>query len=364
MKLFLYADKKIKNFLPLTYLRSFSSLRLGFFKIKDYFKFLYPDWEIIEIDKLPQNLEKGFYFLLRFLPKEKIKDLKDNFVFKYQDQIVGFYIKDDKEKKEMNIEGFLLDNLWDLIKCQKEFRPMWQPPFENKEFIYEIPFKVYGKKDLVFLSKKAKIFGELILNTEKGPIVIEDEVVLKGFNYFEGPCYLDKKTVVDSCKIRPFTTIGYACRISGEIEASVFLDFVNKHHEGFIGHSYIGSWVNFGAYTTNSDLKNNYSSVKIKIKNNVYDTKMLKFGCVIGDHTKTAIGSLIPTGAIFGICVNIKKGGFCERFYPSFYWDKNKKWEFNKLIATIEKVMARRGEKLNKEYRELLKRIYEKKRSI
>ncbi|MEO0119300.1 MAG: hypothetical protein ABIK60_02000 [candidate division WOR-3 bacterium] len=364
MKLFLYADEKIKNFLPLTYLRSFSSLRLGFFKIKDYFKFLYPNWEIIEIDKLPKNLEKGFYFLLRFLPKEKIRGWEGNFIFKYQNQIVGFYIKDEKEKKEINVDGFLLDNLWDLIRCQKEFPFIWQPPFKNNKFIYEIPFKVYGKKDLVFLSKKAKIFGELILNTEKGPIVIEDEVILKGFNYIEGPCYLDKKTIVDNCKIRPFTTVGYNCRISGEIEASVLLDFVNKHHEGFIGHSYIGSWVNLGAYTTNSDLKNNYSSVKIKIRNKVYDTEMLKFGCVIGDHTKTAIGTLIPTGAIFGICVNIKKGGPCEKFYPSFYWDKNKKWKFDKLITTIEKVMARREEKLNKEYKKLLKKIYEKRRAI
>ncbi|MEM2175503.1 MAG: hypothetical protein QXI58_07805, partial [Candidatus Micrarchaeia archaeon] len=158
-------------------------MRLGFFKIKDYFKFLYPNWEIIEIDKLPKNLEKGFYFLLRFLPKEKIRGWEGNFIFKYQNQIVGFYIKDEKEKKEINVDGFLLDNLWDLIRCQKEFPFIWQPPFKNNKFIYEIPFKVYGKKDLVFLSKKAKIFGELILTTEKGPIVIEDDVILKGFNY-------------------------------------------------------------------------------------------------------------------------------------------------------------------------------------
>ncbi|MCS7249672.1 MAG: hypothetical protein N2323_00480 [candidate division WOR-3 bacterium] len=365
MKLFLYGDKKLKNFLPLTYLRSFSSLRLGFFKIIDYFKNLFPEFEIFEIDKLPKNLEKGLCLLIRFLPKERIENLKENFIFKYQNQIVGYYIYDNKkEKKEKNIDGFLLENLWDLIKCQKEFLNLWQRPFEKEEFEKEFPFKIFGNKELVFISKKAKILGEAILNVEKGPILIAEEVVLKGFNYLEGPCYIDKNTIIDNAKIRSFTTIGKNCRISGEIEASIFLDFVNKHHEGFIGHSYIGSWVNLGAYTTNSDLKNNYSSVKIKIKNKTYDTKMLKFGCVIGDHTKTAIGTLIPTGAVFGICVNIKKGGPAEKFYPSFYWDKNKKWEFEKLIKTIEIVMARRGEKLDNKHIELLRKIYEDKRRL
>lgn len=365
MKLFLYSDEKIKNFLPLTYLRDFSSLRLGFFKIIDYFKNLFPNWEILEVNRLPKNLEKGLYLLNRFLPKGRLEDLKENFVFKYQNQIVGYYIIDNKkDKKEKNIEGFLLENLWDLIKCQTEFLPIWQRPFKKEEFRKDIPFKFFGDKELIFISKKAEILGEVILNPEKGPIVI-DQVVLKGFNYLEGPCYIDKNTIVDNAKIRPFTTIGKDCRISGEVEASIFLDFVNKHHEGFIGHSYIGSWVNLGAYTTNSDLKNNYSSVKVKIGNKTYDTKMLKFGCIIGDHTKIAIGTLIPTGAIFGICVNIKEGGPAEKFYPSFYWDKNKKWEFKKLIKTMEIVMARRGEGLDNKYRELLRKIYEdKKRPI
>ncbi|MEO0088367.1 MAG: hypothetical protein ABIK77_04275 [candidate division WOR-3 bacterium] len=361
MKLFLYQDEKIKNFLPLTYLRSFSSLRLGFFKIIDYFKNLFPKTAIWEIDKLPINLERGYYLLIRFLPRERLEDWQENITFKYQGQVVGYYqYNDKKERREINLDGFLLENLWDLIKCQTEFSPIWQKSFRKEKLARNFSFRIYGRKDLVFINKNTKILGELILNLEKGPIIIE-EATLKGFNYLEGPCYIGKNTVIDNAKIRSFTTIGENCRISGEIEASVFLDFVNKHHEGFIGHSYIGSWVNLGAYTTNSDLKNNYSSVKIKIKNKIYDTKMLKFGCVIGDHTKTAIGTLIPTGAILGICVNIKKGGPCEKFYPSFYWDKNKKWDFKRLIKTMEIVMARRGEKLKKEDRELLKKIYEKK---
>jgi UDP-N-acetylglucosamine diphosphorylase/glucosamine-1-phosphate N-acetyltransferase len=364
MKLFLYSDPKLKNFLPLTYLRDFSELRLGFFKIIDYFKFLFPLLEVEKIDKIKR--EKGLYFLVRFLPAKKIENFKENLIFKFQNQVVGYLVVDEQEKaKEEVIDGFLLENLWDLICCQKEFLPIWQIPFSPERFLDDFSFKVFGKKELVFISQKAKILGELILNTEKGPIVIDDDVILKGFNYLEGPLYIDKKTVVDNGKIRAYTTIGYDCRISGEIEASIFLDFVNKHHEGFIGHAYIGEWVNLGAYTTNSDLKNNYSEVKVKIKRKIYNTKMLKFGCVIGDHTKTAIGTLIPTGAVWGICVNIKKGGPCEKFYPSFYWDKNKKWEFKKLIATISKVMARRNRTLTEEEIKKLKKIYEdKKRPI
>ncbi|MEO0105679.1 MAG: hypothetical protein ABIK46_06135, partial [candidate division WOR-3 bacterium] len=88
MKLFLYQDEKIKNFLPLTYLRSFSSLRLGFFKIIDYFKNLFPKTAIWEIDKLPINLERGYYLLIRFLPRERLEDWQENITFKYQGQVV------------------------------------------------------------------------------------------------------------------------------------------------------------------------------------------------------------------------------------------------------------------------------------
>uniref|UniRef100_A0A7V3ZUU1 Glucose-1-phosphate thymidylyltransferase n=1 Tax=candidate division WOR-3 bacterium TaxID=2052148 RepID=A0A7V3ZUU1_UNCW3 len=361
MKLFLYSDKKIKNFLPLTYLRSFSQLRLGCFKIIDYFKFLFPFLKVEEA--FEKKKEKGLYFLVRFLPQKKIEDFNENLIFKFQNQVVGYLVVDEKGKtKEKTIDGFLLENLWDLIRCQKEFFPIWQIPFPKENFLDNFSFKVFGNRELVFISKTAKILGDLILNTEKGPIIIDDDVILKGFNYLEGPLYIDKKTVIDNCKIRPYTTIGYNCRISGEIEASIFLDFANKHHEGFIGHAYIGEWVNLGAFTSNSDLKNNYSEIKVKIKRKVYNTKMLKFGCVIGDHTKTAIGTLIPTGAVFGICVNIKKGGPAQKFYPSFYWDKNKKWEFKKLVATIRKMMARREQTLTEEEVKKLKKIYEDKK--
>ena len=131
-----------------------------------------------------------------------------------------------------------------------------------------------------------------------------------------------------------------------------------------MGHSYVCEWVNLGAITTNSDVKNDYSQVKVYIKGQLTDTNSTKVGCFIGDHTKTSIGTLLNTGSNFGIMSNIMStGGVLPKFIPSFCWFVNnrvlKGYGFKMFVKTAEMVMSRRDRKMTEDEKKLLEYTYQ-----
>lgn len=193
------------------------------------------------------------------------------------------------------------------------------------------------------LEEGACVEAGVVIDCRKGPVTVTRNALLKGPTLVEGPCYVGAECIVDSARLRAGTVLGEYCRVGGEVEASVFHAYVNKHHEGFIGHAYLGEWVNLGAMTTNSDLKNNYSEVRVVLSGEEHVTGLTKFGCIVGDHTKTAIGTLIPTGAMIGIFANILGGGLCSKNVPSFSWGESEVYALSRLTSTAERVMARRG---------------------
>ena len=101
----------------------------------------------------------------------------------------------------------------------------------------------------------------MVADTTGGPVVIDREAVVTAFTRLEGPCYIGPRTQVHGAKIRAGTTLGPDCRIGGEVEASIVQGHSNKYHDGFLGHAYLGEWVNLGAGTQNSDLRNDYGEV-------------------------------------------------------------------------------------------------------
>lgn len=144
---------------------------------------------------------------------------------------------------------------------------------------------------------------------------------------------------------------------------SIFLGYSNKYHEGFLGHSYAGEWVNLGALTTNSDLKNNYGNIKVFLNGKNIDTGLVKVGSMIGDHVKTGIGTLLNTGINIGFGSNLFGGGMIkEKFIPSFYWGGVQgfsEYEFGKMIDTAEKVIKRRNKKLTSKEKRLFSILFE-----
>ena len=213
----------------------------------------------------------------------------------------------------------------------------------------------------IVIGKGSRIDPYAVIDAREGPVIIGEKVRIKSNSVIEGPAYIGSETVIDGAIIRGGTSIGKSCRIGGEVEASIILSYTNKHHEGFLGHSYLGSWINLGALTTNSDLKNNYHPVRIRYKGKEFETGLLKVGCFIGDHVKTGIGTLIPTGGIIGPCTNIFGGGMIDRYVPAFRWGRPgsyEEYEIEKLIDTARTVMARRGVSLTKGYERVIRAVH------
>src|SRR5207248_4742174 len=121
-------------------------------------------------------------------------------------------------------------------------------------------------------------------DTTRGPVVIDRHAVITAFSRLEGPCYIGPHTHILGATIRAGTTLGPHCRIGGEVEASIIQGYTNKYHDGFLGHSYVGSWVNLGAGTHNSDLRNDYGPVTVTVAGRRVDTGRTKIGCYLGDH--------------------------------------------------------------------------------
>ncbi|MCD6232331.1 hypothetical protein J7K28_06905 [Candidatus Aerophobetes bacterium] len=398
----IFEDKKTKNFYPLTLTRPVFDLRCGITTL--YEKLIKRNGEEVYL-VCREYLREVISQKLRRARVNKLEELKmrDLFfvngrVLSFEDEIglegdeeIGISGEDiiyarlnqgtlkslsfvhpeeieevlnrAKEKvKVREVKAKIARYLWDLVNwngeaIEEDFKEKGKVGVEGevKEGVYLIsPEKIY-------IGKGTKIEPGVILNAAGGCIYIEEEVRIRPPTIIDGPCYIGKGTVVDGAKIREGCSVGPVCRIAGEIEESIFYAYTNKHHDGFIGHAYIGEWVNLGALTTNSDLKNTYGNVKVYVGGKNLDTKEMKVGSFIGDHTKTGIGTLLNTGCVIGVASNLFGGGVTPKFVPSFSWG-GKNFSENKLSKVIEvaRVVMRRRDVVQTEAdRALLRKVYE-----
>jgi glucose-1-phosphate thymidylyltransferase len=157
--------------------------------------------------------------------------------------------------------------------------------------------------DGVFVRPGAKLGDYCVIDTSAGPVVIDDDASVGPFCYLRGPVRLAAKCrVIEHAAIKDHVNLGHTTKIGGEVEASIVEPYTNKQHHGFLGHSYLGSWINLGAGTCNSDLKNTYGTVKMEYGGEKVDTAMQFVGAMIGDYAKTAINTGIFTGKAIGVC--------------------------------------------------------------
>jgi UDP-N-acetylglucosamine diphosphorylase/glucosamine-1-phosphate N-acetyltransferase len=195
----------------------------------------------------------------------------------------------------------------------------------------------------------------VLLDTRRGPIVIDREATIAAFSRIEGPCYIGPRTQVHGAKLRGGVTLGRECRIGGEVEASIVHGYSNKAHDGFLGHGYVGEWVNLGAGTHNSDLRNDYGEITVTLAGRRVPTGQTKAGCLIGDHTKTGLGTLLNTGSNIGAFCNLLPGGLLPRYMPCFtsWWNNalSDNAELPALLETASTVMGRRGKELSDVHR-------------
>ncbi len=240
---------------------------------------------------------------------------------------------------------------WDLVlanpeQLTKDFATAGQCGIEGT---IEEPAGMRGSKSDVYVAPGALIHPMVVIDAAEGPVYIDADAEIHPFTRIEGPCYVGKKSILLGAKCREGNSIGPMCRVGGEVEESIIHGYSNKYHDGFLGHAYVGEWVNLGALTTNSDLKNDYSSVSVTLDGRrPIDTGSTKVGALIGDHTKTSIGTLFNTGAYVGAMALIAATGKpLPKFIPSFAWFLEgvvtKGFGKRKLYETAVTAMSRRG---------------------
>jgi len=196
-----------------------------------------------------------------------------------------------------------------------------------------------------------------VLDAEDGPICIGSNVVVSPNCTIQGPCAIgDGSLIQPGASIREGTTIGPVCKIGGEVEASIIQGYTNKQHDGFLGHAYVGEWVNLGADTVNSDLKNTYGTVRVPINGIEVDSGQMFVGLTVGDHSKTGINQAFPTGSVVGFGCSVATSRLAPKFVPSFTWltDKGAEpYDPKRCLAVATKAMARRKIEISPAEREL-----------
>lgn len=218
-------------------------------------------------------------------------------------------------------DGLLIHYPWDLVHHNAQLlRDDFARRKQNCGRVANDPQVVLqGEPESVYIDPAAEIDPFVVIDARHGPVWIDAGARVLPFTRIEGPAYVGRDSQLFRAHIRQGTTVGPVCRVGGEVEESILHGYVNSYHDGFLGHAYVCPWVNLGALTSNSDLKNDYSAVRVPLTGTPIDTGSTKVGCFIGDHTKAAIGSLLNTGTSVGVMsMLLPDGPLLPKHVPSF----------------------------------------------
>jgi UDP-N-acetylglucosamine diphosphorylase/glucosamine-1-phosphate N-acetyltransferase len=263
-------------------------------------------------------------------------------------------------------EGRLLSFSWQLIDLnakviEDDFKKL---PFrgQSEESVVYPGVQMINDENIL-IGEGAEIKSGVVLDATDGPIAIGDNAVVMPNASIIGPASVGANSIVKTgAKILEGTSIGKVCKIGGEVDSTIFGNYSNKAHDGFIGHSYLGEWVNIGAASNNSDLKNNYSYVRMWCAGVDKETGRQFLGTIIGDHTKTGINTIFNTGTVIGFNCNIYSSEMPPKFVPSYSWGHGESltgYDIVKAMQTAEIVMERRKIKFDKAYKALFEKINE-----
>jgi UDP-N-acetylglucosamine diphosphorylase / glucose-1-phosphate thymidylyltransferase / UDP-N-acetylgalactosamine diphosphorylase / glucosamine-1-phosphate N-acetyltransferase / galactosamine-1-phosphate N-acetyltransferase len=331
---------------PFGVVRSIAHIRVGILTIFEKWQFYFPGKVFIASEKLirdfdetkcieyPANFIPSRQFLKQlYLQKEKIPFTNDCKILEHPWQIFEFNNWAIREDFEMITEGRISER---IASSNQLIAP------EN-----------------IFIESGAKI-NFSILNAETGPIYIGKNAEIQEGCLLRGPISIGEESRVKmGTKIYGATTTGPHCLVGGEIKNSVLMAFSNKAHDGYLGDSAIGEWCNLGAGTSNSNLKNNASTVKIwSKKENNFVAAGNKCGLLMGDYSRCAINTSFNTGTVVGVCCSIFGNSFPPKFLDNFTWG-NEKYIFEKAIGDINNWKKLKGLEITESEIESLKNIYQ-----
>ena len=399
MRIVFFDDKLNKNFYPLTLTRSTGDLRVGILKLRqrlaafleteahdliidenlvDLYRERHPEWKINNIEQIDTIFVNSRLQIDESLADQILAIAKDE-VLTADNQIIAARFAPEKidlnnfwkqmsDCKAKIIEAKFWQHSWDFIEAnaayiQKDFEDF----FYDKDNFFETEMGVTVLDPYnIWLGAGCSVAPGVVIDASGGPVVLDENVKVMANAVIIGPCYVGKNSRIKvTAKIYEGTSIGATCKIGGEVEESIILDYSNKQHDGFLGHSYLGEWVNLGADTNNSDLKNNYGYVKIYdyAKQEQISSGTQFMGMIVGDHSKTGINSSINTGSVIGVGCNLFGRTLINKFVEDFSWGEYGNltpYNLDKFCDTADLVKKRRDEVLSDCEKELYKKIFRK----
>ena len=383
MKYILQDGPEWYSLLPLTFTRSVAEIRTGIYSLKERWEKWLGEKSFIATQKYlseryPPLIEEDNERILinpAYIPDDKlikaIKNLREGQCLIQGRDIIAKYEKKNKEK-ERSIPYISyyhplvhLKNPWDIfLKNDQILKADFKQLKENRKSIFSLDESNHAfQKEDIFIEEVAYIECST-LNARNGPIYIGNDVHIMEGSHLRGPLAIGRGTQINmGTKIYGATTIGPFCKVGGEIRNSVFFSYSNKAHDGFLGQSVIGEWCNLGAGTTSSNLKNNYSKVRVwSYHEKKYIFTDLQFcGVIMGDHCKTAINTSLNTGTVSGVAAQIFGCGFPPKYIPSFCWggiQNTKISNLEKVFETATNMMERRGLSFSKVEKRILEKLF------
>lgn len=410
MQLIIVEDKEYRNLLPLTATRPIFDLLCGTVSLADRIKrhmalrpvfyIVRDDLKTVYADRYPsipddnRNMGEALYVNGRVIWSDeltksvrKILRGKNSCVVRCNEDWVALYkspsseLPDDLFKLlshrtpdgfiEESVDSHIISYPWHILDANAE-SIITDFNYRGKRLKTKIQGSIHSravlmKKQNIIIGKNTSVGPYVVIDATKGPVIIEDSVTVEPHVFIQGPVWINSKTIVKSnARIDGGTSIGINCRAAGEITTSIMHGYTNKAHEGFLGHSYLGEWINIGADTNNSNLKNDYGPIRVMIDGVSVDSGKQFFGMVMGDHSRTGINTMINTGTIVGVACNIFGADFPPKYIPDFSWGGTAflhEYKFDKFLVNARAMTGRRGVTLSEAEIELLRIIYEARKS-
>jgi UDP-N-acetylglucosamine diphosphorylase / glucose-1-phosphate thymidylyltransferase / UDP-N-acetylgalactosamine diphosphorylase / glucosamine-1-phosphate N-acetyltransferase / galactosamine-1-phosphate N-acetyltransferase len=337
----------------------------------------HPDWMVNDLDGTDEEI---LFVNARWLPPANPPVLPEGDVLGVCDGQVAFARRTGSglrarwpmsltgwdDRPHLSAGGTFIRYLWDLYEKNSsilgEDLVTWQ---KTRPETATMPSGaiVFGPMEQVRVDPTAIVEPQVVLDARPGPVLIDRGAVIRAFSRVQGPCYVGPDCHIVGGNLRG-SSLGPACRVGGEVEASVLQGYCNKYHDGFLGHSVIGAWVNFGAGTQTSDLRNDYGVVQVILQGRKVDTGSSKVGCFLGDYTRTGIGALLNVGTVVGPFGQLLPSGtYLPRSVPAFgsvhMGRIQERTDLGPMFAAAAMAMGRRGQVWTETHADLFLDLYE-----
>lgn len=375
-------DENWRDFLPLTWMRPVWDLRLGAMTLRERAEAFWGKTAILHPGRdwlrVAGEMPGGEVVLSRadFLPLEPAPELgPEAALFSSEGQPIavrttagalheGLFNLAGGAKEKVEMKARVVGRFWNLVHINPEALLVDMARMEpGARGDVNTGAALLGQ---VLVEEGARIYPGVVIDGESGPVFIGSRSIVMPNAFIQGPAHISENCLVKAgARIYGGTSLGPVCKIGGEVSETIIQAYSNKQHEGFLGHAYLGEWVNIGAGTEISDLKNTYGTIRVWLDGDMAETGLQFLGPTMGDHSKTGINATLTTGAVVGVFANLFGSGVSPKFVPSFSWGYPDfaEYRLEDALEVARRVMARREVEMTPGYEAMVRKVFELTRS-